>query len=260
MNYNYHTHTYRCRHASGTPEEYIQRAISKGIEYMGFSDHAPFVCTNGEESLYRVSTYESKDYVAELSALREKYAGKIDIKIGFEMEYYPKHFEKMLGFVKSCGAEYLILGEHFLEEENPDGVHASWAYQNEGYLTEYADCVIAAMNTRVFTYVAHPDIINFTGDEKLFDYHIRRICIAARETNTPLEINFLGIRGNRLYPNDAFWKIAGEEKSPVTFGLDAHTADTAFDSESIEKAERLVEKYNLNYIGRPEIRLIQEIK
>ena len=33
MNYNYHTRTYLCRHASGTPEEYVQRAIENGIKY-----------------------------------------------------------------------------------------------------------------------------------------------------------------------------------------------------------------------------------
>lgn len=256
MNYNYHTHTYRCHHATGTPEEYIQTAINGGIEYMGFSDHAPLVCTNGQESTYRVTAGEAGDYIAEISALREKYAGKIDIKIGFEMEYYPKQFEKMLEFAKSCGAEYLILGEHYMDEENPDGVHTIVETQNEEFLAEYAACVIDAMKTGVFTYVAHPDIINFTGDAAAYDREMRKICIAARETNTPLEINFLGIRENRNYPTDAFWKIAGEEKCPVTYGFDAHTVEAAYDSESIEKAEKLVEKYNLNYIGKPEIKLL----
>ena len=41
MNYNFHTHTYLCGHATGLPEEYIQRAISCGIKHLGFSDHAP---------------------------------------------------------------------------------------------------------------------------------------------------------------------------------------------------------------------------
>ena len=28
MNYNYHTHTHWCDHASGTPEEYIENAVA----------------------------------------------------------------------------------------------------------------------------------------------------------------------------------------------------------------------------------------
>ena len=40
---NYHTHTYRCRHASGTEEEYIYQALDGGLEELGFSDHTPEV-------------------------------------------------------------------------------------------------------------------------------------------------------------------------------------------------------------------------
>ena len=54
MNYNYHTHTTRCGHASGTEREYIERAVANGVRYMGFSDHATFVFPDGFESHYRV--------------------------------------------------------------------------------------------------------------------------------------------------------------------------------------------------------------
>ena len=39
---NYHTHTYLCKHAVGTIEDYIKRAIDLGYEELGFSDHFPF--------------------------------------------------------------------------------------------------------------------------------------------------------------------------------------------------------------------------
>ena len=38
---NYHTHTYRCRHAYGSEREYIEAAIRMGIAELGFSDHVP---------------------------------------------------------------------------------------------------------------------------------------------------------------------------------------------------------------------------
>ena len=116
MNYNYHTHTYRCHHASGSMEEYINRAIENGIKFLGFSDHVPFVCANGVESVYRVTVAEVEAYISEISSLRKKYKNEIDIKIGFEMEYYQNHFDKMFENAVAWGAEYLILGEHFLEE------------------------------------------------------------------------------------------------------------------------------------------------
>ena len=77
---------------------------------------------------------------------------------------------------------------------------------------------------------------------------MRKICIASKEAGIPLEINFLGIRDNRNYPCKLFWEVTGEVQSPVTFGCDAHSKNTAFDKESLEKANELVKKYNLNYI------------
>ena len=60
---NYHTHTYRCNHATGTEEEYINNAIALGFKELGFSDHAPFAFEDGVEAGYRVPTKLAKDYI-----------------------------------------------------------------------------------------------------------------------------------------------------------------------------------------------------
>ena len=255
MNYNYHTHTIRCGHATGEVEEYIKRAISCGIKFMGFSDHIPYVCSNNTESNFRVPYNEGKAYVQEISYLREKYKNEIEIKIGFEMEYYCDFFDKMLSDAIDFGAEYLILGHHFLEEEQP---HPMSKYviketDNAEKLKAYSDAVIAAIKTGVFTYVAHPDVFNFVGDDDTYNSEFQRICMASMEYNIPLELNFYGIRDNRHYPNEKFWELAGKIKAPVTFGFDSHDILSAFDGESLIKAKKLVEKFDLNYIGKPEI-------
>ena len=33
---NYHTHTWRCRHADGTEREYVERAIEGGLKFSVF--------------------------------------------------------------------------------------------------------------------------------------------------------------------------------------------------------------------------------
>ena len=258
MNYNFHTHTKRCGHASGTPEQYIKRAIEHGIEYMGFSDHAPYLYPDGYRSGFRVPMEEAAEYIAEISTLREKYRGKIELRVGFEMEYLPAHFEDMLKTARELGAEYLILGQHFAGEERPVPVHASLPTDDPEALNRYVSCVLAGIESGVFTYVAHPDVLNFIGDDELYRAQMRRICAAARETGTPLEINFLGLRDKRNYPDERFWQIAGEEQAPVTFGFDAHDVKSAYDSASLKKAEAMVIKYGLNYIGMPEIKMLQK--
>ena len=260
MIYNYHTHTYKCGHASGKIEDYIKRAIQCGIKYMGFSDHMPYICSDGYEFAGRVPVSEADAYFSEIELLREKYKDKIDIKIGFEMEYYPLCFDNMLKKAIELGAEYLILGEHFTAEEHPGGVHTITETDNVERLKEYVTCVVEAIKSGVFTYVAHPDIINFVGDVSVYQKEMRKICVASRTHNIPLEINFLGIRDKRRYPMEIFLEIAGEEKSPITFGFDAHDVTSAFDEMSLDKAKLLVEKYNLNYIGKPELILIQQLQ
>lgn len=252
MDYNFHTHTWRCSHANGTEEEYITRAVENGIRYMGFSDHMPFRCSDGYEATsIRVPTDQAIDYCKDLQVLRKKYNSQIEISIGFETEYFPEEFEQMLNNARVWGAEYLLLGQHYVLPEHPNGKHSSVPTDDAVALETYAKSLVSAMETGVFTYVAHPDVFNFTGDTKTYQDTMRKVCIASRRLNVPLEINFYGIRDNRYYPTEAFWQIAGQERSPVTFGFDAHDVLSAYDGTSLEKAQQLVKKHHLNYIGKP---------
>ena len=257
MDYNYHTHTYRCHHATGTPEEYIKRAISCGIKHMGYSEHIPFKLPGVEQSRFRMYIEEAGEYVREISALRDKYSDKIDIKIGFESEYYHEYFDKMLGFAKDVGAEYMILGQHFdMPEHLSDSSYVVSPSDSVERLKRHSDCIIDGIKSGAFSYVCHPDIANFTGEDEVYIKEIRRICEAALEFDTPLEINFLGIRRAKNYPSELFWRTAGEVGAPVVFGCDAHTPEDVYDEVSLVTAQTLVEKYHLNYIGKPKIRLL----
>jgi len=252
MDYNLHTHTYRCSHATGTEREYIDAAIKAGIKIMGFSDHIPFKFPDGEEYFYRVPMAQAREYIETINSLKEEYKDQIELHVGFEVEYYPEHFEEMVRAAYMWGAEYLILGQHSVGKY--PYVHWTTARtDDEELLKEYVECVVQGIKSGVFTYVAHPDIMNFTGDEELYDKEMRKICKASKECGVPLEINFLGIRDMRNYPCEKFWRIAGIENAPVVFGLDAHDVSGAKDLDSLKKAEEMCEKYNLNLLTRPKL-------
>ena len=252
---NLHTHTARCRHASDTEEEYVLRAIDAGLEVFGFSDHFPLAAENGKESSYRVPVGEVAEYVGTVNELKKKYAGQIEIHVGFEMEYYPSRFEEMLENAKKYGAEYLICGPHFIESEYIGGVYVNWKTSEDQILLAYTDRVLSAIRSGVFTYIAHPDLINYHGDEALFQECARKIGICAKENNVPLEINFLGIRDNRSYPNERFWQAFSGMDVPVVFGFDAHDAVNAADLASSVRANEMVKKFGLKLV-EPVIRKI----
>ena len=57
-----------------------------------------------------------------------------------------------------------------------------------------------------------------------------------------IAMNLLGIREARHYPDERFWRIAGEEGNSAILGCDAHcpahTADTASEHEAFDLAAR----------------------
>ena len=257
---NYHTHTARCGHASGLEEDYILRAMEGGIKILGFSDHIPFRFPDGHQSGFRVPVEQGRAYVALLSELREKYRGKIEIHIGFEMEYYPLYFQEMLAYSRELGAEYLILGQHFIGNEYPGGRYVAQPSHSTAELAEYVDCVIAGMESGAFRYVAHPDVFRFLGDREIYEAESRRLCAAAKKLDIPLEINFLGIRDHRHYPREDFWKIAGEYDCKAIFGFDSHAAEDAYDGESLEVARGILECCHLELVEQLEFALSENGK
>ena len=58
---NYHTHTWRCRHADGTEREYVERAIEGGLKILGFSDHSPYPFPDGYDSGMRMRLDHGRD-------------------------------------------------------------------------------------------------------------------------------------------------------------------------------------------------------
>ncbi len=251
---NFHTHTYRCGHAKGTDEEYVIRAIEGGIKKMGFSDHAPINCVADYKAWWRVQPEDAAEYIASIRALKEKYKDKIELYVGFEMEYYPELFEQMYAYVKELGADYIILGEHYIGSEWDGSIHSNHPGHDEAELIKYTDLLIEGMKTGKYLYVAHPDMFRFDGDDATYQREAKRLCTAAKALDVPLELNFLGLYDNRNYPDERFLKVAGEVGCKMIFGFDAHDPWRAYDEKSLAKAQELVKKYNINLIDKVEIK------
>lgn len=256
MQVNLHTHTFRCRHASGTEREYIENAVAGGLSRLGFSDHAPYVFKDGYYSNFRMMPEQQEDYVTTLQALREEYKDRIDLQIGYEAEYYPEFFEDFLRLITRFEVNYLILGQHFIENEMTRR-YSGVTTTDEDYLKTYVDQTCEAMKTGLFTYFAHPDLLNYTGDPKIYDKHYERLIACAIDCKVPLEINLLGVRDGRPYPHEAFFKLCGEMDAEVCIGCDAHSADVACDSKSFARAMEMAERYNLKVNHNPNLREVK---
>ncbi len=253
---NYHTHTWRCNHAVGREEEYVENAIEGGLKILGFSDHSPMPYDGLYVSQIKMRMYQLEGYVRCIENLRDKYKSDIEIHLGFEVEYYPRYFEKLLAIMSDYPVEYFILGQHFLGNEEGEiycGTENSSAAELERYVRQTTE----GMETGRFTYLAHPDLFNYTGDDVAYEKWMRVLCRNAKRLAVPLEINLLGIWGERNYPNVRFWEIAGEEGNEVVYGSDAHRPDKVWVPDALAKADRIVERNHLTLLETVEFKTIQ---
>ena len=245
---NYHTHTWRCNHAEGTEREYVEQAVARKLQVLGFSDHSPQVFDPGYTSGFRMRPDQLEDYVTTLRSLREEYAGRIEILIGLEAEYYPRFFGRLLELIRPFGLDYLILGQHFIGNECEGLPHCSHPTEDEGMLERYVKQTIEGMETGVFSCFAHPDVLNYTGDRRIYRKWYEKLCVRAKELNVPLEMNVLGYVTDRHYPNATFFQIAREVGNEVIPGCDAHSVSRVADPEETDRSFRFLQECGIERV------------
>ena len=248
---NYHTHTFRCGHAKGEDREYVETAIERGIKELGFSDHVPMPFPDGHESNFRVHYRMLDDYVSSVLSLQQEYRDDINIRLGFEAEYYPDLFGEMLDRLRVYPVDYLLLAQHF--NDSREDVYNPAMARDRAALAEYVDRVIEGMETGKFTYVAHPDLFYFAGPDEVYAEEMIRLCRRAKALDIPLEINVLGLREGRNYPCDRFWPIAKEQGCRVVLGCDAHDPQDVAEPEQLARALAYAARFQLTV--EPEIAL-----
>ena len=242
---NYHTHTVRCNHASGTEREYIENAIKNGFKILGFSDHVPQPYPASYESHIRMHMDELENYTDTLVRLREEYKNEITIYIGYEVEYTYKYFDKLLAEISKFPLDYIIQGQHFIPDEI-DGFYSGAMTEKEQDLSDYVDMTIEGMSTGKFSYLAHPDLINYIGDDAIFQSHMRRLIEASIKLDIPLEVNMLGFMTDRNYPCDRFFSLAAALGAKFIIGCDAHRPVDVRQPQMLPGFSDFLDKYNIN--------------
>lgn len=256
MRENVHTHTARCHHAKGTEREYIEAAIDRGLAVLGFADHGPQIFPEGYVSGIRMLPEELPEYVRTLTELRQEYKNHIDIRIGLELEYYPACFDETVAWIRKCGVEFLILGQHWIGNEIGE-THTFHPSDDPARLTAYVDQSLDGLRTGLFSYAAHPDAFRFVGNPAVYREQMTRFCREAKRLNVPLEINLQGVMENRPYPREDFWQIAAETGNRVVLGIDAHQPHVIRDEQPYLDAHKLCRAWGITPEEHIELRDIR---
>lgn len=256
---NYHTHIYLCKHATGTIEEYILKAIENGYQVLGISDHGPISDElTAKWHSRRMSMSESIDYLNEIKQLKLKYSDKITLLGAFEIEYSNSYSSRLLEMRESV--DYLVLGQHQIEVNGE--FKSIYFKQNHDTIRIYGNTIVEAIQTGLFKILAHPEIFMYTYPEfdEVCKEVSKQIIEAAIKHNIVLEINANGIRdcyrktGHLFedefykYPHLEFWKLVGEYQKDnsltVVINDDSHSVDDFNDQFTIA-TYKFAEKLNI---------------
>ncbi|MBP5224389.1 MAG: histidinol-phosphatase [Lachnospiraceae bacterium] len=228
---NYHTHTSRCGHADGIDEAFVRTAVDMGLKVLAFTDHVMLEGVDNRRSRGDFSLHP--EYVASVRALREKYADRIAVFLGYECEAYRSRFPYYRELLTEQGFDFLILGNHSYLEDDRDVVYYFHRPVNEEKLKGYCESLLQGMETGLFSAVAHPDYYMDCFEEwnGLTAEVGERIVDAAVRLGIPLEFNLSCFRRGRKkfkhstrygYPVEEFWKLAKEKGAKTIVGVDAH--------------------------------------
>ncbi len=225
MKIDLHNHTTRCNHADGSIHEYIEKAIQTGTQYFGFSDHAPM----DFDPKYRMSFEQMKEYEQEVLKYKEIYKDKIEILLGYEVDYLQGHIDER---VLNANVDYLIGSVHFIDEWGFDNPEFIGHYENEDIdiiWQKYFDAIEEMAKSGLFDIVGHIDLIKvfkFMPNKDINEI-AKNALLAIKKADMVLELNVAGYRKpiGEAYPSPSLLKMAFDLDIPITFGSDAHTPE-----------------------------------
>lgn len=228
--YESHSHTPLCRHAIGDPEEYAAAAEQKGLKGIIFTCHCPL--PDGFSADVRMTPEEFDLYVDMVARAREAWAGRVDVRLGLESDYYPG-VEPWLEKLHARVPLHHVLGSvhyHVLDYRKIYYRGDVFAYQQL-----YYEHLAAAAETGLYDTLAHPDLIknedpaawNFERIQPYIERSLDRIAA----TGVAMELNTSGL--NKAYPEmnpgRAQLALMHARGIPVVLGADAHNPNRVGD-------------------------------
>ena len=233
---NLHTHSFYCKHGTGTIAEYAEQAEKDGLKVLGFSEHCPLpdreFCKGERMDYPELPSYE-KD------VLETKKNSSIHVLLGAECDWVPgeESFYKD-ELLDHRNYDYITCAIHNMKDPNTgkETYLGRISDMNTKLLSEYVDLYTAGLSSGMFLFGCHPDLV-FAGYKK-WDSNAkaaaRDIIGCAKQYNVPLEINDYGLRKRMIetedgmrpaYPLRRFWELVMAEGGiMIVTNSDAHRA------------------------------------
>jgi len=224
--YDSHMHTPLCKHARGPLSAYATQAEKVGLRGITFTCHSPM--PDGWDAGLRMTLAQLPQYVDMVERTREEFAGRVDVRLGLESDYFPG-MEGWIADVHSRADFSYILGSvHALTKEFK-ARYLDGATRLE-YEESYFENLAKAAETGLYHCLSHPDIVKIAHPRQydVADHldTIRRVLDRIAAAGIAMELNTSGL--NKSYPEMNPGMVMLSEMAlraiPVVLGSDSHDA------------------------------------
>ena len=211
----------------------VKEAIDLGFHTIGISEHGPQPHLRGN----RLSMDGIEEYFDAVGSAKKAFGHLIDIKCGFEMEWFPEHKEFYTRLRNDPRCDYFVLGQHFIWEDND----FHWAYMagKKSNFKKYLAEIDEALGTGMFSFIAHPDLV-VSGPRLDFETRKRvahQLLDVLQKHDAVVELNGHGIRSGKGYPIRPFWQLVKERNMKVIINADSHDFNTLNDYAMVKACE-----------------------
>ncbi|MFH1506521.1 MAG: histidinol-phosphatase [archaeon] len=231
-----HVHTKRSHHGEGDIEDFVLKAIDRGFEIIGFSEHAPFLF----DSEHRLTKEEIRRYLDDVVELKIKYSNQIKILSGLEVDYHPSAESYLTSLLPLLECDFRLGSVHFFDSGSSR--FSVWDYnalQRPEVIDSYFASLDRAVASGFFDVIAHPDIILRSGvrPSQINGFFLNLVA-SMKQFCCAYEINCSGLTkssydlvsrkkvyGAPSYPNIEIAALAHSEGVPLVIGSDAHSPD-----------------------------------
>jgi histidinol-phosphatase (PHP family) len=241
-----HNHTIFCD-GKDDIETMCRAAFEKKLCAIGFSAHAPVAKKTGIESNWNLKEDKFDEYVEQVLEAKKRWHGKLEVLLGFEVDYIKGLRSALDGDITVVNPDYLISSVHFLipangakpftvdgpKEEFLQGLNEGFGGDAQALMNSYYDAVAEMIALGGFEILGHADLIkkNCQGEkfwsEETEACRQREIARAIAKAGIVVETNTGGINRkkiNETYPSITFLRFFREYNTPVLITADAHQA------------------------------------
>ena len=232
---DYHTHTYRCGHATGSMRDYVEHAISLGIDEIALTDHLWLYfeddpARRNPTFAMQEETYD--EHFLEMLRTRDEFASRIHVRLSVEADFIEGREQQLLDILQRYPYDFVLGSVHFLEGWPLDAPESEQRYQ-QGDVTaiflRYYEQLRNAVRLGCFDLLAHLDLPKKFGylPESDIDDAIDETLDVIASSGVAVEVSSAGLRKaiGEIYPSPEILHKMNARSIPIAFSSDAHSPE-----------------------------------